>query len=351
MALNNSFYYARLSGIHPTLPLAEILAVAEIGCRTFNVVGSFDLILIFESDPICLKRLADRLAYTKSIGILLGVYDSQKVNVVLKDIAMSIKELGLSRVGIELEMIRGVLKKEVKGDEIISRLKEFLKNEGITIDMKSDKKLEIFFTEGVIIGGLRLFSVNLKEYEMRRPRKRPFFKPGPLDPRLSRVFVNLSRLKEGDVFLDPFCGTGGIALEACLIKASKVLCGDLDRKMARGSLINLRHYGCDGRILCYLGDATKNPLNSSISVVGSVATDPPYGRSTSTKGRELKILYKNFLEDIVTSLVKGAYVVFAAPTSLRPIEIVEDAGLDIVERHYMYVHRSLVRGILVTRLR
>ena len=53
-----------------------------------------------------------------------------------------------------------------------------------------------------------------QDWVIRRPRARPFFHPAAIFPKLSRALVNLSRVGAGEVFLDPFCGTGSLLLEA-----------------------------------------------------------------------------------------------------------------------------------------
>ncbi|GIQ99269.1 MAG: hypothetical protein CM15mP6_2860 [Methanobacteriota archaeon] len=60
------------------------------------------------------------------------------------------------------------------------------------------------------------------------PTDRPFFKPVTLDPRLARLMVSLS-FSGGppSMIVDPFCGTGGIAIEASLL-GLEVLASDLD---------------------------------------------------------------------------------------------------------------------------
>ena len=57
-------------------------------------------------------------------------------------------------------------------------------------------------------------SLMRQDWVVRRPRARPFFHPVAIFPKLSRALVNLSGVDLGEVFLDPFCGTGSLLLEA-----------------------------------------------------------------------------------------------------------------------------------------
>ncbi len=40
-----------------------------------------------------------------------------------------------------------------------------------------------------------------------------------MSPKLARCMVNLTGVKENDLVLDPFCGTGGILIEAGIMGA------------------------------------------------------------------------------------------------------------------------------------
>ena len=110
----------------------------------------------------------------------------------------------------------------------------------------------------------------------RRPRLRPFFHPSAMFPKLSRALVNMSRCKEGEVFLDPFSGTGSIPLEACLIGAT-VVAMDVSEKMVRGGKRNLEHFSQR-----WAGTVRADSLSPPVRGIRASATDIPYGRAAST---------------------------------------------------------------------
>ena len=56
-----------------------------------------------------------------------------------------------------------------------------------------------------------------KRFEERRAPMRPFFSPVSLHPKYARYLINTSGTAEGDTLLDPFCGTGGILIEASML--------------------------------------------------------------------------------------------------------------------------------------
>ena len=80
---------------------------------------------------------------------------------------------------------------------------------------------------GVLTGdkcvfGITAARVDRRQFMRRRPMSRAVFHPSTLKPALARCLVNMARTPRGSIFLDPFCGVGGILLEAGLIGAKLV---------------------------------------------------------------------------------------------------------------------------------
>ena len=75
----------------------------------------------------------------------------------------------------------------------------------------------------------------------RSPTDRPFFQPVSLEPRLARLMISLGHRSDSEptTVIDPFCGTGGIAIEA-MLAGLNVLASDLDPKMVKGTEENLQ---------------------------------------------------------------------------------------------------------------
>ena len=96
---------------------------------------------------------------------------------------------------------------------------------------------------------------------------RPFFQPVSLEPRLARLMISLGhrrfRTYDGD---DPFCGTGGIAIEA-MLAGLNVLASDLDPKMVKGTEENLQWVSED---LCSGYSATWDVQESGVGLTPDV---------------------------------------------------------------------------------
>jgi tRNA (guanine10-N2)-dimethyltransferase len=196
-------------------------------------------------------------------------------------------------------------------------------------------------TEKKFVFGLKLADINPRPFVDRRPRKRPFFHPSAMQAKLARCMVNLAQPKARDVILDPFCGTAGLLIEAGLI-GCKVIGLDVQRRMIRGSLLNLRYYGVkpEGIIRA---DALCLPVNG----VDCIVTDPPYGRSAAAFGRKIGEIVKDFLSTAVTYIPRGKRICLASPESVEIGKLGEELGFKHVESHSVYVHRSLTREIAV----
>ena len=81
--------------------------------------------------------------------------------------------------------------------------------------------------------------------------------------------------------------------------------------------------------------------------VDLVLTDPPYGRSSTTKGMDLGVLYSKASSSIYHALKKGGTACMISPEDVRLEEIAVKAGFEVAEVHHVRVHRSLTRKIAV----
>ena len=186
------------------------------------------------------------------------------------------------------------------------------------------------------------YQLNKKYFEEMKPHKRPFFHPGCMSPKLARCMANLARVKEGDVVLDPFCGTGGILIEAGLIGCKVIGC-DIDWKMKKGTATNLEYAG----ITDYKTHVVDVRELEMYEEVDAVVTDPPYGISTTTCGEGASGIFSEFLQSIEHSMKKDALLVMASPHTLDIDSLLNDVGFILLERYEIKMHRSLTRIISV----
>jgi putative methyltransferase (TIGR01177 family) len=182
----------------------------------------------------------------------------------------------------------------------------------------------------------------MQAWSRRRPRSRPFFHPSAIFPKLSRALVNLTRCRRGDTFLEPFVGTGSIAIEASLVGAD-VVAVDMADAMARGALTNMKHFAQE-----WMGIVRADSLRLPIRGVRAVATDIPYGRASSAHGRSPEEMIELLLPELGRAMDPGSFLVLMHPQSLlvepKPDFVVE-------EEHHLHVHKLLTRTITVLKRR
>lgn len=176
-------------------------------------------------------------------------------------------------------------------------------------------------------------------WAQRRPRSRAFFHPSAIFPKFSRALVNLSGVQPGQVFLDPYCGTGSLLIEASIVGADPVGT-DLARKMVRGARRNSMKYGQQ-----WLGlvraDSTRMPFRQT----DAIATDIPYGRASSAGGLDSRDILESLIKEAERVLPRERKLVVMHPKSLT----VEGGAMRVEQELDIYIHRSLTRTITVMR--
>ncbi|KSW11533.1 hypothetical protein CF15_01455 [Pyrodictium occultum] len=347
-------YYALLSGLHASLPQAELRGILEALGHRYRVVEELDQLVVFECSCGSSRGVAWRAGLVHETGRVLAVSEARLGDVL--DAAAYIDWCSLAgpgdRVRFELHRVRGYARASLPDDaarRLAAEAAPLLRRCGAEAGARSPTRtVRLLVTEGVAVLGLREDEQPKRMLEGHRPQRRPFFHPGSLDPRLARLFVNLARAAPPGPYLDPFCGTGGFALEAQEM-GIETLCGELSGRLAEGAWVNLRAYPLDALSTPAQWDAARLPLRSGS--VQSIGTDPPYGRSVSLHGRPLGELLEGFLAEASRVLRPGGFLAYATPhwAEERAVEATEASGLRLVERHYMRVHGSLTRVIVVAR--
>jgi tRNA (guanine10-N2)-dimethyltransferase len=170
---------------------------------------------------------------------------------------------------------------------------------------------------------------------------RPFFRSILVPRQRARCLVNLTGVQPGQRFLDPFCGTGSLLIEAALV-GTLASGSDIDPVMVRGSRANLRYEDLPAQVRQI--DARR--LGEWGTVFDGLATDIPYGRSASTHGSDVADLFHRMLVSAGDVLREGAYAVVMAPAGLPAPEHPRFA---VVARFRDRASASLTREIWLLR--
>ncbi|MGC9517746.1 MAG: TIGR01177 family methyltransferase [Methanomicrobiales archaeon] len=338
--------YLILSRENITLPRSEVLAVLESEKINYQIKNEFSgiLHLAIPDDENCIQILEKRLGYVHEIVEMLFDADMGNLYNKFESVHWSdyIKDTYVVRVK-KINSKHVINSPEVEKD-LGTIIKNSLKEEAVVNLENPETFIRVTFVDDAILVGLRRALIDKKHFFNLKPHKRPFFYPGSMSPKLARCMVNLSRVKKGDTVFDPFCGTGGILIEAGIIGA-RILGSDIDEKMVKGTIENLQHCGIkDFNII--QGDARRIKLDRRVD---SIVTDPPYGISASTAGEESKKLYKESIQNMQELIKKEGYVCLATPHYVDVTELISNTKFKIIERHEIRMHKSLTRVITVLK--
>ena len=313
-----------LSGENPTLPFAELACVGTILEERLQVAVAE-----------CLHpEQAQRLAMTQVVLEYLGECDPTipAFTALLEELAIRSTNTFAGRV------------KKIHGgcnEHNPSSQREF---ERLIGDMISgpvclnnpDTEYRAILSEDKCYFGKVLFPINRSGYDARNPGKRDFFHPGVMMPRMARTLANIACVQAGDTVLDPFCGTGGILIEAELLGAMGIG-SDFDPLMVQGSRQNVIQSSL------MLADATSLPFQDHS--IDSVVTDLPYGQSVCIKKADtMANLYADALDEIGRILKTGRRAVIVTH---KDISEIARKHMTVLQQHEQRVHKSLTRRVLV----
>lgn len=223
-----------------------------------------------------------------------------------------------------------------------------LLGKGRRIDLEHPELwVRAFLLKDRIYVGQQLWESDPKALAARHVDQRPFFSPVSLEPRLARALLNLARVPTGGTVYDPFCGTGGLLLEAAQM-GLRAVGSDLDPRMVEGSRRNLDHYGFSAQLFAAdIGRAPEELAARGIPPVDAVVSDLPYGRSATTGKEPRAELYERAFGAVASAVRPGGHVVLGLPNASS----VEAAGRNLrrVERFEVRAHKSLTRHFAVYR--
>lgn len=311
-------YAVLISEEHPDIPMSELQAALRADGVDYEIASDGELVLI-DGDGI--ETVADRLAMTFEISEVLYRFRPENYQkLATQDITAS-APFAVRKVAVDDTEAPGELEDNI--GRIIDR------NSDVEVELASPEEVFlIYLYRGEAYLSRLCAEVDRGAFEARQNQYRPFSAPVTLHPRMARAMVNLSEVERGGTVLDPFCGTGGILLEAGLI-GCEVYGSDADEHMVEGARENLEAFGVEGDI--------RHGEVSKIEEVfdrrfDAVVTDLPYGKSSSVEGDPVQ----DFL-DVAPDLAEGN-VVFMSDRA--------DVG-GLSPAFEIFVHRSMSRYLYV----
>src|SRR5437899_4762877 len=303
-----------LSGEHEELARDEVVAISKSYDPRASLNSESRLVIARSAVPW--NKIFRRATFVRISGNIVGTFSkpSEIYLPVSKPISFACRTINLSSRKLDSSS----LERQV----------------GIILNQKWNSKVSLSSPHLTVY----LIITNTKQYlgysETQLVPKRPkkaIKRPHELDWKLSRCMVNLSRLKEGKVLCDPFCGSGTILLEAESMGIHSIGI-DFDKKMCNIAKKNLSSNGFNSRII----NAGYEHLQKIKDKVDGIVTDLPYGNSSKSSQSPKKLLH-----DFVSILPKKKKIAIMYKKG-----VMDQIELNPVKKYNIYRHRSLTRVII-----
>lgn len=320
-------------------------AILEAEGHDYRLLKKLDQVVRVKADSACVEALQRRSAFVR-----ICAQELLNCKADMPSIVKALRSINIGRILKDNESfvvrVRHVREysSELDGMVLEGKLGELVLNAAPKTRVKLRRPDKTFFgvlTNERFVFGLKLAEIEPKPFVDRRPRRKPFFHPSAMQAKLARCMVNLARPKAGDLLLDPFSGTGSLLIEAAFV-GCRVLGVDIQRRMARGTSRNMAYFRVEPEGVI-VGDVRNLPIVK----VDCVATDPPYGISSTTLKRTTSQIVEELLTAVHHCLKNGQRICFAAPKTLKISSLGKALGYKHLESHFVYVHRSLTREVVV----
>ena len=306
-----------LSGEHLSLAQSEVEHLFNKEARTTGE----KLLLINTTRQAILKK-APRLALTKSIHHVINIVDSTNLRKVLQALPPLKNTYKLS---LYKETTRAPFLEELS-NAVYAQLKK------PRVDLHTPQHHYTFFcTPRAVLLGEELY-VNTDKPKERRAHLQIHNHPTAINPKFARTMINLANEK---TIYDPFCGLGGIILEAKLMGVT-ASGSDISQVMVEKAKENLAAYSCKAKL--QVKDAKQLATKTD-----GIVTDLPYGKN-SLLSEPIDMLYKQFFIR-AAKVTKKIVVCYSAAIDVK--RLLYNTKWSIVESHELYVHKSLTRVISV----
>jgi len=333
-----------LSGENPELAFAELRHILEFtgGFKEPELVER--RIAVAELPINMHEYVVLRAAYTKLSATLLGLGEVSDIlggSVMLypgwENHVPTVKSFCVEVYGIEgMPLSSTELEKKVAETILSSDI-------GFRVDLENpDVRIVCVASPKTYAVGV-LSAVKPKNYfSARRAGLKPFTTPSALQPKIGRCLVNLAVPSPDSRVLDPFAGSGAVVVEAGLM-GHEAVGVELKTWICDGMRRNTSYY-CPGTCHIVQGDALTPPFTKAFD---AVATDPPYGRSTSLSVRGFENLLQDFFKNITVILKPRARVALTIPREYFDALQTCLESFKVLEYYDLYVHKSLTRRLVV----
>jgi len=331
--------YFLILGTNPSLSLSEIDFYFKSRKITFNLeVINNEVVFLETKTELNVGKIIKELGGTIKIGIIK--VETKKINLdsfieVLGDGLENIDykfKFGFSTYSsdiLPLNKIAMSFKNKFKKDGISCRW-VISKEKALSSVVVEQNKLVNKGADFVITRRGQIFYIGktLAVQDFKGLARRDFGRParddesGMLPPKLAQIMINISGVRNEQVLLDPFCGSGTVLTEAIAMGIKNIFGSDLSKKAVEDSRKNtnwlLRGIEDKPSVDIEQIDSTKVSLKIDRDFVDAIVTEPYLGPQRGAHDikktvQTLEDLYSNSLEEFSKVLKKDSSVVMVWP--------------------------------------
>lgn len=190
-----------------------------------------------------------------------------------------------------------------------------LQNGGRVQGLKSRTIEEEYFVFGNFFGGVvqKCDYEKIEKRDMEKPVRRQSLS---ISPRLAKIMINLSEVKEDEILLDAFCGIG-VVLQEALLQGIKIIGIDKDKKAIDGARTNLKWFKFEKNDYELING---NSSKVEIRKVQGMASEPDFGETlkkipTKEKAEAMIRKFESLMIDVLNNVKKyiDGRIVFTCP--------------------------------------
>lgn len=318
--------YLFILGRNVELSVEEIKSSFERDKINFKIISLVNNGLLIETEKTLQKGIVNKFGGVISIGEVLISGSIKEIEKKLDNTVLypgtenKLNYVVFDFNGKDYEDILLYLKGRFKEEKLKATLKPLggnlkLQNGKIARNVSSNLIDEQFFVFENNFGRI------LETYDSKSVEKRDMEKPVrrselSISPRLAKIMINLSQVKEGEILLDPFCGIGVILQEALLQKI-KVIGVDSDRIATENAKKNLKWFNFSENNYQIIN---RNSTNVRTREVSCIVTEPDLGElqksiPSEQKARDIVASFENLMIKVLNNLKKNVRkkIVFTSP--------------------------------------
>ncbi len=320
-------YVIEINKTNIGMSIAEALSMLKP--KKYSIIDDY---LIIEKNNINTKKL--------SFGLVKNIYEIITSAKSIEELKINISKINFKKIINNTYKVDTLNCKEEKID-IINSIAQFIKKELNSKNVKRDVSLnnpgsffvciktksKYFFTQKIW--------TNIDNIKTRELKELPQRLPTATDPKIAKAMVNLTGKNKVKI-LDPFCGSGGILIEAALL-GHKIKGFDIDKRALGSAKLNMLYLGIKNFSL-----ELKDCLTMNLKA-NAIVTDLPYGKNSKIN-QDLKKLYKEFLH---YSSKFTKILIIGFPSEIDESFITNEWKID--NFFEIYIHKSMSKKIFVLK--